>query len=104
MPNYKQTSGVGEAWTRAYQVIVNNQFGTTPAITFNEEEIVSLGTTSLNKHVSHLNESFSDPSVSFNLIHPVDGSVIGTATYQDLYILLSSLYSNLADKRDNPPV
>lgn len=103
MPNYKESSITGATWQRAYQVIVNNKFGTTPSVIFNEEEIIDIGNGTMSKHIGHIAEMFTDPNVEFNLINPLDGSVIGTTTYQNIYIILSSLYQHLADKRDNPP-
>lgn len=43
---------------------------------------------------------FSSPFEEFALIHPETGQVIGAAKYQDLYVLISSLYLHLAGKRD----
>lgn len=100
MPNYKQTSIAGESWVRAYQIIIDNRYGQTPQIVFNEEEIADATTTTFNKHVSHIVESFSDPTKTFDLLNPVDGTVIGTVSYQDVYVMLSSLYAHLAAARD----
>jgi hypothetical protein len=103
MPNYKESSATGSIWQRAYQVSIDNRYGITPAVTFYEEEVIDIGTTNITKHVGHLVEPFDDPSKTFNLLHPVTGDVIGTATYMDIYVMLSSLYLDLATKRDTPP-
>ncbi len=101
MANYKQsTVNAGAAWTRSYQVVVDNKYNEVPVITFNEEEIVDTGSTVISKHVFALQQDMSDPTVTFNLVHPVTGDVIGTASYQDAYVMLSSLYLSLALKRD----
>lgn len=102
MANYKESTVSGTSWQRAYQVLINNFYNTTPTVTFNEEEIINTGSGILTKHISHITESFSNPTTQFNIINPIDGSVTGTASYQDVYILLSSLYLDLANKRDNP--
>lgn len=100
MPNYKESSVAGSVWQRAYKVIIDNVYNSVPTVTFNEEEIISTGTTNISKHISSLVEHFNDPTKSFPLINPLDGTEIGTATYQDVYVLLSSLYINLANQRD----
>ena len=45
-----------------------------------------------------------DSTKTFDVMHPITGAVISTATYQDVYVLLSSLYLSLATARDTPPV
>lgn len=104
MANYKETSVAGSKWTRSWQVVVENKFNKTPSITFFEEQIVDVGdgvpTSTLVQ--GQLTEKFDDPTKTFNLVHPVTGDVIGTGTYQDLYVLLSSLYLSLATARDTP--
>lgn len=101
MPNYRESSiTAGTVWRRSYEVIIKNNYNEIPEITFNEEEIVDTGTTILNKPVSHIHKMMDDPSVTFNLLHPITGDVLGTATYQDAYVMLSSLYQALAAERD----
>jgi len=101
MTNYKQSDiNSGAAWTRAYQVLVENPYNQIPTITFNEEEIVDTGTTVMSKHVYALQKEMTDPSATFDIINPIDGSVIGTSSYQEVYVLLSSLYIALAAERD----
>ena len=45
-------------------------------------------------------------TTEFPLLNPVTGEQIGTAKYQDIYVMLHSLYYYLADVRDSyvPPV
>ena len=101
MPNYKQSSvTAGEAWTRAYQVVIENRLDQIPVIVFNEEIVVNTGTTKVSKHVSSVSESFQDPTKTFELIHPETGENLGTASYQQLYVFLSSLYLHVAQNRD----
>ena len=101
MPNYKQSSvTAGEAWTRAYQVVIENRLDQVPVIVFNEEIVVNTGTTKVSKHISSVGESFQDPTKTFELIHPETGANLGTASYQQLYVFLSSLYLHVAQNRD----
>jgi hypothetical protein len=108
MADYRQSNvTAGSKWTRSWQVNVENKIGKIPRIDFFEEVAVDTGDEIITKLVpGQISETFSDPSKTFNLINPLDGSVIGTASYQDLYIILSSLYLDLAVKRDiaNTPV
>lgn len=100
MPNYNQTSITGDSWTRAYQVIINNKFGITPSIMFNEENIVSTNSGTMSQHIGHISEALTDPSTQFVLKSASDDSVIGNTTYQDVHNILYSLYRHLTDIRD----
>ena len=102
MANYKETAVAGSKWTRSWQVVVENKYNQAPNVCFFEETIVDVGDgTPVSKLVpGQITEYFTDPSKTFDLVHPVTGAVIGSATYQDIYVMLSSLYLSLANKRD----
>jgi hypothetical protein len=102
MPDYKSSVVAGSKWQRSYQVVINNKHQTVPSITFYEEEIVDTGFGVMSQHVSHITRDLNDPAATFDLINPLDGSVVGSATFQDVYILLASLYLKLAADRDTP--
>lgn len=104
MPNYNETNVSGIAWQRAYQIQINNRVNQMPNIIFYEEEAIDLPSGPITKHIGQLVENFTDPLKEFNLIHPLTGDVIGIAKYQDFQVLLYSLYMNLVNARDNPPV
>lgn len=107
MANYKETTISGTAWNRAFRVTIENAYNTVPTMDFDEEKIISLADNQfVSQYVGKLKEKFSDPTVMFDLIHPETGAVVGTASYMDIYIMLSSLYLSLAAKRDlaNEPV
>lgn len=103
MSNYKEQTISGSAWQRANLVQIHNTLNATPTIVFYEEEAVMLPSGVVTKHVGQLTEIFSDPLKEFNLVHPETGDVLGTATYQQIYLILHSLYMHLAYIRDNPP-
>lgn len=42
LPDYQQTDVIGQAWTRAYHVELNNRMDTHPSVTFHKERIVVL--------------------------------------------------------------
>ena len=107
--NYNESTQTGDVttWRRCYTINVINPYRQTPAIQFHEEDITSLpdGRTTVVNNTSCAAD-MSAPNTQFNLIHPETGAVIGTATYQEVYVMLFSLYMDTAIKRDNyvPPV
>lgn len=105
MANYKETAVTGSKWLRSWQVVIENKFNKIPSVTFFEEQIVDVGDGAPTSTMmpGQLTEKFTDPSKTFNLVHPVTGATIGTASYQDLYVMLSSLYLGLAQARDYVP-
>lgn len=103
MANYKEQTISGLVWQRSNLVQIHNTLNTIPSIMFYEEEVVALPSGPVTKHIGHLTEVFSDPLKEFNLVHPETGDVLGTATYQQIYLMLHSLYMHLAYIRDNPP-
>ena len=100
MPNYKESNVSGTSWQRAYMVQINNPYQQIPSIDFFEEEIISVGDKTIAHYTGEIKENFDDPSVTFDLINPIDGTVIGQSNYQQVYVILSSLYMALAAKRD----
>jgi len=104
--NYQQSTIQGEItiWRRARRVCINNNFEQMPEIEFYEEEKTITPNAVLSRDTETLKETFTNPLEEFNLLHPETGEVIGTAKYQDIYVMLYSLYMKLAERRDNPPV
>lgn len=101
MADYKEDKIKG--WQRSNYVSIDNSYGLIPKITFKEELIVrgENGKTLLQEDAGVITEEFSDPTREFNLLNPIDDTVIGTAKYVDIYTILYSLYRDLANKRDN---
>lgn len=101
MADYKE--GKIKGWQRSNFVSIDNTFGEVPKILFKEELLVSgeNGKILLQEDAGTICEYFSDPTTEFNLLNPIDNTVIGTAKYADIYAILYSLYRDLADKRDN---
>lgn len=101
MSNYKETNISGTKWTRAKRIIIENPKDQIASILINEEDVIEFDTKETIIPSTSLYETFSDPSKSFNLLNPTDDSIIGSATYQEVYIMLYSLYIYLANQRDN---
>jgi len=105
----EQTTTTTQTYTtfdRARTITIDNPNGLPPQITFVEERIrredgkddVNLG------QVGKLSKQFlpENALTSFPLKNPLDGSLLGvSATYQDLQVMLYSLYFHLAEERDN---
>lgn len=117
MSNYKETTVSGDSWQRSFAFLGLNEHGKTPSIAFLEERITMLsdgrkivdrlhgadiflrtGGTARDSKV--LRESLTDPQKSFDLINPETGDVVGTATYEDVYLIMFSLYAALCAARD----
>ena len=104
--NKKQT----ETYTRAYNISIENPLEDTPLIRFNEElvEVKPDGTTevvgrAVSRHVSQwLPEELL--VTEFNVLNPMTGDVMTTATYGDVQVMMYSLYIHLANIRDNSPM
>lgn len=103
MANYKETSLEGTSYVRAANVSLINGL-TNKSITFNEEKIINLSDGDvIRKSGGSVSDEFTaeNAPTSFDLLHPDTGDVVGSATYQDVYVMLYSLYINLATKRDS---
>ena len=107
MSNYKETTVAGQytEYQRSNKVIVTNELGGVPEITFMEQSIGTLpdGTKIVPK-TTKCSDQMQNPMEEFNLLNPEDDSIIGTAKYLDVYVLLYSLYRYVANKRDNSQI
>lgn len=120
MPNYKETEITsGNSFVRAAKVEIFNHYqSTTKTIRFQEEHIISIGNETIRRPYNRqttcdyssavtLSNTLTEETAntSFNLLNPVDNSVVGTMTYQDVYNVLYSLYIHTATEFDNnnPP-
>ena len=105
MPNlYKPTAIATQSWFRSNKVIIENELNTVPVICFNEEEVLEVNGKKVVLSEGRLFARMDDPTKTFNILHPDTDAIIGTAAYQDVYILLYSLYKSLALERDSAPV
>jgi hypothetical protein len=103
MSNYRQSAVSGQAWTRASSVTLLNPLNETSVGMFHEETVVAIGDGKYIKQaVGSCSDHFDSTNATeeFSLIHPVTGDVIGSATYQEIYVMMSSLYIHIATKRD----
>lgn len=103
MPNYKESAIVGTKYRRTLRIVGENPLGGTPSLTFVEEDVIVLPDETVTKPVGMVQVSLTDPAAVFDLLNPTDDSVIGSATYQDVYLHLYGLYRHLAAQRDAQP-
>jgi hypothetical protein len=103
--NYKETSTIGTTYQRAYNVVIGNPRVGEKGIQFAEEQVATIGDLTASTPVGVIEEPFTPENAltEFPLLNPVTNEPLDppqTATYQDLYIMLFSLYYALAQKRD----
>jgi hypothetical protein len=102
---YKEKSVTGQSWTRSFQVIIENKLNETPYIRFDEEEVFVVGDNTITQFKGdRVAAPFSQETagIEFPLMNPITNEVIAnqTAKYEDIFVLLYSLYHHLAEKRD----
>lgn len=103
MQNYKETTVSGTSYVRAREVNVSNILGGYKGIMYCEEEVSILGEKILRENVGALHQEFNAETANtqFPLLDTVTNEPTGeTATFQDVYVLLFSLYHHLATQRD----
>lgn len=99
MPDYKETNIVTKSWRRSNRVQITNSVGVPPMIEFTEEDAVNDGILTNVYPAGFIKANFI-PENTFDILNPETGEVVGTATHMDVYVLLHSLYINLAVQRD----
>ena len=103
MPDYKETTVAGTAYTRAHQVVIANPSVGTKAVSFYEEQVINLADEQIIRQQGGVQEPFTAENANeeFALINPVDGTPLGlTMEYKDVHVALHSLYFHVAAKRD----
>ena len=106
MSKYNNTDVVGESWVRSNKVFCTNLYGQNPTIYYEEELFNFTDGKVVNSNYSPMipaNETFTPETANteFQLISPITEELLNkTATYEDVYVLLHSLYFHLVSKRD----
>ncbi len=90
----------GSKWKRANAISIQNALNGVPSISFNQEIVASFddGTSASIASAGIITEQFINTGEAFNLLNPLDGTIIGVTTYQDAYVMLASLYAHIAAK------
>ena len=108
--NYKESSVAGVKWTRSLGGHFSNPYQGIPSISFNEEELITFSDGSIIRQPYSalqgmgLTTTMANQAKEFDLINPLTGDVIGKSKYQDVFVILHSLYMSMVNERDNPPV
>jgi hypothetical protein len=100
MPNYNQRTLSGDRYTRSKRVVIENPLGGIPSAMFLEQDVLVAGNETILQDLGAVRGVMTDPATPFPLLNPLDDSVVGQATYGDVYALLYSLYRKLAADRD----
>ena len=103
MQNYKETTVAGTSYVRSNEVTIRNVLNGYKGIMYCEEEVSVLGEKVMREGVGAIHQEFTpeNASTEFPLLNPETNEPIGgTATFQDVYVLLFSLYYHLAAQRD----
>jgi hypothetical protein len=101
--NYKETSGVGSSWVRAYELTVYNPYDSDiKSVEFYEERVVNLGDTVVFNKIGSAGKSITNAQLldTFPILDVQTGEATGTMTYLQLYQALHSLYIATALERD----
>lgn len=101
MADYKETTVDGVAWQRCKAVRIDNPRVGAITAYFDEERVVAFDTESVARDVGVVSREFS-PASTIPLLNPETLQPTGsTITHQDLYVMLFSLYIQVATDRDN---
>lgn len=99
--DYKESAVSGTSWQRAVRVVVENPYNGAPSINFVEEKAINLGDKVITQPIANLSCPF-DPQATFPGLDPSTGLPVGRdITHAEVYVLLFSLYMDLAKKRDD---
>jgi hypothetical protein len=90
----------GTKFLRSNGAAISNPYNGIPSIEFMRETIATFtdnpGVVVDLGPATSIHGDLSVPTTQFNLINPIDGTtVVGTATYQDVYVILYSLYMSM---------
>lgn len=100
-----QNTTIGDVTTyvRPFQTISNGPLNGPNSMTIFEEQVVILpdeSTKVVALDTPEIMATITDPTESFNVVHPTTGAVTGTLTFAQLKVQLYSLYLHLAAIRD----
>ena len=98
MSIYENVSGT--KWKRSNIVKITNELGQTSSIHFKEQWVIDDGTDKIIQPAGQCSDKLENPLETFNLLNPDTQEVIGSMSYQEVYIALHSLYRHVAGKRD----
>jgi len=102
MPDYRETTEAGTSHRRSFAVHFRNPYAhlEESGVTFEEEDVLVLADRVINIVSGSITAGFT-PTETFHLMDPATGQPTGVvASHMDVYVMLNSLYIDLALKRD----
>lgn len=103
MANFNQQAISGTEHQRCRQVIISNEYGQTPVVSFVRESVVILGDRHIASPIGPVTQDFTaeNAGTEIDLVNPETGEPTGKKiTYQDVYVSLYSLFVDTATRRD----
>lgn len=98
--NYREQTATGTLWRRCNQVVLNNPLDASPSARFDEQDVVSVGSSKVTNYAGYLEVPFN-PDGAFVILDPETGAPTGeTMTHVALYRAMFSLYMHQATLRD----
>lgn len=95
--NLDETPVTGSKWRRCVGVSIQNRYNQTPSITLTEEEVMAVDGMQPIITGNSTYGTLYDPTAQIAMYDPETGAPTGaTATMQDAYNILYSLYRQLA--------
>lgn len=98
MSIYENVSGT--KWKRSNIVKIYNDLDATPSVIFKEQWVIDDGEIKMKQPAGGCSDKMENPSETFDLLNPETQEVIGSMSYQEVYVALHSLYRHVAGKRD----
>lgn len=102
MSLYREETATATKWRRVSEITISNpRLPAVPSIWFREDDVIVIGDHELiQRNAGSLSDSFV-PTATIPLLDPETNVPTGsTVTQQDLYVILNSLYIQLAEARD----
>lgn len=103
MAEYQESNITGTSYQRGRTLIFENPRQGTPSLLIKEERVTLLANNRvILESAGEIRKIVEDMTPTFALRNPATNEIIEgqTASYQDLYVLLFSLYWHLANERD----
>ena len=101
---YQQTDVQGTTHKRGRSITFENPYNAIPSVYVAEERVIDLGDKKITESSGAIIKNIYPEllNTEFPLLNPLNNEPLGpNASYQQLYVMLFSLYWHLAQERDN---
>lgn len=101
MTTYIKQTADGQPWQHCYTLTMDSPLEGTPVFTFHEETVIKFGETILKQPITAC-RAVIEPGKRIPILDPITGQSSGqTATHEEIYKYVYSLYIQTATDRDN---